>query len=390
MNSKQAVLVVVLAALIYAQGVFTVQSATDPTGDFKGPGWFAPPQNPVFKNGTVFDITRFEIRYNATADALLFRVTFADLGGNPWGSETGFSVQYIQIYISRGFPGNPWGTVSCTILRPDDGDVAAGNAFFDDTTRFFCPDPANLTQFKYTPGVRFSSQAPWDVAIFIGPKWGDETVNFVAVADVAGGTISVSPLPRVYVEGNTVVAVVPRELIPPTTRLMSDFPQPTWRYYVLVTSYDGYGPGRIRPFGPMAQEWVVGVGAGNASAVLSGTVPRVLDILGPNTPLGTFTKDTPATLEPQALAWGNFPIAYTTSTVTKIVPVTATKTDTLTLTETAVVTATQYVTQTTVSYVTQTKEVHIEKPYVDPISYVVLGLGVIAGIAGALAAARRK
>jgi carbohydrate-binding DOMON domain-containing protein len=90
------------------------------------------------------------------------------------------------------------------------------------------------------------------------------------------------------------------------------------------------------------------------------------------------------------LTWGNFPIAYTTSTVTKIVPVTATKTDTLTLTETAVVTATQYVTQTAVSYVTQTKEVHIEKPYVDPISYAVLGLGVIAGIAGALVAARRK
>lgn len=112
MNSKHAILVVVLAALIYAQGLFTVQSATDPTGDFKGPGWFIPPQNPVFKNGTVFDMTRFEIRYNATADALLFRITFADLGGNPWGSDTGFSMQYIQIYISRGFPGNPWGTVS--------------------------------------------------------------------------------------------------------------------------------------------------------------------------------------------------------------------------------------------------------------------------------------
>jgi carbohydrate-binding DOMON domain-containing protein len=37
MNSKQTLLVVVLAALIYAQGVFTVQSATDPAGDYKGP-----------------------------------------------------------------------------------------------------------------------------------------------------------------------------------------------------------------------------------------------------------------------------------------------------------------------------------------------------------------
>jgi carbohydrate-binding DOMON domain-containing protein len=74
------------------------------------------------------------------------------------------------------------------------------------------------------------------------------------------------------------------------------------------------------------------------------------------------------------------------------VPVTATKTDTLTLTETAVVTATQSVTmtQTATSYVTQTKEVYVEKPYVDPVSYAVLGLGVIAGIAGALVAARRK
>jgi hypothetical protein len=80
------------------------------------------------------------------------------------------------------------------------------------------------------------------VAIFIGPKWGNETVNFVAVANVAEGTISVSPLPKVYAEGNTVVAVVPRNLIKPTTRLMTDFPQPTWRYYVLVTSYDRSGP----------------------------------------------------------------------------------------------------------------------------------------------------
>lgn len=390
MKSKEVLLAVMLAALIYAQGVFTVQTATDPTGDFKGPGWFVPPQNPVFKNGTVFDLTKFEVLYNATADALVFRLTFADLGGNPWGSETGSSLQYVQIYISRGFPGNPWGTVSCTILRPDDGDVASGNAFFDEATRFFCPDPANLTQFKYTPGVKFSSQAPWDVAIFIGPKWGNETVNFVAVADVTGGTISVSPLLRVYAQGNAIVAVVPRKLIPPTTRLMSDFPQPSWRYYVLVTSYDGYGPGRIRPFGPMAQEWTVGVGTANASSVLSGTIPRVLDVLGPNTPLRTFTKDEPATLEPQTPSWGNFPLAYTTTTVNKIVPLTVTKTDTLTLTETAYITLTTTRVETLTRVETFTQVNVVEKPYVDPVSYVVLGIGVIAGIVGALAAARRK
>ncbi|MEM1570637.1 MAG: glucodextranase DOMON-like domain-containing protein [Pyrobaculum sp.] len=390
MKSKEVLLAVMLAALIYAQGVFTVQTATDPTGDFKGPGWFIPPQNPVFKNGTVFDLTKFEVLYNATADALVFRLTFADLGGNPWGSETGSSLQYVQIYISRGFPGNPWGTVSCTILRPDDGDVASGNAFFDEATRFFCPDPANLTQFKYTPGVKFSSQAPWDVAIFIGPKWGNETVNFVAVADVTGGTISVSPLLRVYAQGNAIVAVVPRKLIPPTTRLMSDFPQPSWRYYVLVTSYDGFGPGRIRPFGPMAQEWTVGVGTANASAVLSGTIPRVLDILGTNTPLRTFTKDTPAALEPQTPSWGNFPLAYTTTTVNRIVPLTVTKTDTLTLTETTYITMTTTRVETSTKVQTFTQVNVVEKPYVDPVSYAVLGIGVIAGIVGALAAARRK
>jgi carbohydrate-binding DOMON domain-containing protein len=42
MNSKHAILVVILAALIYAQGLFTVQSATDPTGDFKRP-WVVHP-----------------------------------------------------------------------------------------------------------------------------------------------------------------------------------------------------------------------------------------------------------------------------------------------------------------------------------------------------------
>nr|WP_287069425.1 glucodextranase DOMON-like domain-containing protein [Pyrobaculum sp.] len=384
MKSEKILLAVILAALIYAQRLFTVQTATDESGDFQGPGWYSLPQNPVFKNGSVFDVTKFEVLYNASADALVFRITFADLGGNPWGSETGFSLQYVLIYISRGFPGNPWGTVSCTILRPDDGNVASGNAFFDEATRFFCPDPANLTQYKYTPGVRFSSLAPWDVAIFIGPKRGNETVNFVAVADVTGGTISVSPLPQVYASDNSIIAVVPRKLIPPTTRLMSDFPQPSWRYYVLVTSYDSYGPGRIRPFGPMAQEWTVGVGTANASAVLSGTVPRVLDILGLNTQLATFTAEAPATLVPQMLSWGDFPLAYTTTTVNRILPVTVTRTDTLTLTETETVTTTQ------VNVVTQTVREIVERPYVDPISYVVLGLGVIAGIAGALVAARRR
>jgi len=391
MSKKLSLLLVVLSAvLLYAQGVFVVQSATDPAGDYKGPGWFSPPQNPVFKNGTVFDLTKFEVLYNATADALVFRLTFADLGGNPWGSETGFSMQYIQIYIHRGFPGNPWGTVSCTILRPDDGNVASGNAFFDEATRFFCPDPANLTQFKYTPGVRFSSDAPWDVAIFIGPKWGNETVNYVAVADVTQGTISVAPLQRVYASGNAIVAVVPRDAIPPTTRLMSDFPQPSWRYYVLVTSYDGFGPGHIRPFGPVAQEWAVGVGTANASSVLAGTVPRVLDILGPNTPLATFTRDTPATLPPMTLTWGNFPLAVTTTTVNKILPITATKTATLTITETSFVTTTEtaYRTITQTQYVTQTQQVI--QPVVDPISYVVMGIGVVAGLVGAIAAARRK
>ncbi|MEM1614462.1 MAG: glucodextranase DOMON-like domain-containing protein [Pyrobaculum sp.] len=390
MNAKSLVLVAVLATLLSAQGIFTVQSATDPTGDFKGPGWYSPPQNPVFKNGTVFDITKFEVLYNATADALVFRITFSDLGGNPWGSETGFSLQYVQIYIHRGFPGNPWGTVTCTVLRPDDGNVAAGNAFFDEATRFFCPDPANLTQFKFTPAVRFEGAYPWDVAIFIGPKWGNETVNYVAVADVTGGTITVTPLTKVYAQGNSIIAVVPRSAIPPTTRLMSDFPQPTWRYYVLVASYDGYGPGHIRPFGPMAQEWTVGVGTANASSVLAGTIPRVLDILGPNTALRSFTPQSPAVVPSTTLSWGNFPLAVTTSTVNKILPVTVTKTDTLTITDTAYVTQTvvNTVTATRTQYVTQTQQ--IVQPTVDPMSYVVMGIGIIAGLIGAFAAARKK
>lgn len=388
MKSRHIILAVLFAAVLYAQGVFTVQSATDPSGDFKGPGWYMPPQNPVFKNGTVFDLTKFEVLYNATSDSLIFRVTFADLGDNPWNSETGFSMQHVQIYISRGAPGNPWGTVSCTILRPDDGNVASGNAFYDEATRFFCPDTANTTQLKYTPGVRFDGAAPWDVAIFIGPKWGNETVNYVAVADVTEGTISISPIPKVYAQGNSIIAVIPRELIPATTRIISDFPQPTWRYYVIVTSYDGFGPGHIRPFGPIAQEWVVGVGATNASAVLSGTVPRVLDVLGSNTQLRGFAANAPAVLSPTTLTWGNFPLAITTTTVNRVLPVTVTKTDTLTLTETSVATVTQTITATSFNTVTQT--IVVKQPYVDPVSYVVLGIGVIAGIAGALVAARRK
>ncbi|WP_187146738.1 hypothetical protein [Pyrobaculum neutrophilum] len=57
-----------------------------------------------------------------------------------------------------------------------------------------------------------------------------------------------------------------------------------------------------------------------------------------------------------------------------------TKTETSTVTKTA----TQYV--TTTATVAQTVYV----PYVDPISYVVLGVGVVLGIVGAVALAKRR
>ncbi|MFN3803585.1 MAG: glucodextranase DOMON-like domain-containing protein [Pyrobaculum sp.] len=384
MKSKYILLAIMLSVLIYAQGVFTVQKATDPTGDFKGPGWYIPPRDPMFKNGTVFDITGFEIAYNASADVFLVKISFADIGGNPGGSETGFSMQYIQVYIHRGFPGNPWGTVTCTILGPGERGVATGNAFIDEASGFFCPDPANLTQLKYTPAVKLSSDAPWDVAIFLGPKRGNETVNYIAVANVADGTITVTPLTRVYVDKNTVVAVVPRKAMPPTTRLMSDFPQPTWKYYVLVTPYDSKGPGKIADFAETAGGLRVGVGTANASSILAGTIPRVLDVLGPSGQLAAFSPQSPAVLSPVSPSWGNFPLAITTTTVGKIIPVTVTKTDTLTVsvTETKIETLTVTTTNTFTQKVIQ--------PVVDPVSYVVLAIGVIAGLVGAVVAARRK
>jgi Membrane-anchored protein predicted to be involved in regulation of amylopullulanase len=105
-------------------------------------------------------------------------------------------------------------------------------------------------------------------------------------------------------------------------------------------------------------------------------------ILGLNASLGTFTCNVSAVLALQMLSWDS--LAYTTPIITKMA--TTTKTDTPTLTETAVM---QSVTaaQTAASYAIQTKE---EKPYVDPISHVVLCLGIIADLAGALVAARRK
>ncbi|MEM4439721.1 MAG: hypothetical protein QW680_13935 [Pyrobaculum sp.] len=184
------------------------------------------------------------------------------------------------------------GAVTCPILRPGDGYIAPDNVYFDQSTRSTCPDPVNLTHFKYTPCVKISSSAPRDVAIFIGPKWGNETVNYVVVVNIASGEVMINLLLRVYVDGSTNIAVVPTRPIPPTTRLIGDFSQPTCRCNVLVTSYD------------------------------------------------------------------DFPLAITTTK--NRIPVTTTKTDTMTITE--------YVT-TTIS-VTQTRLTYVEKPYVDPVSYV--------------------
>ncbi|MEM4964232.1 MAG: hypothetical protein QXT13_08805, partial [Pyrobaculum sp.] len=59
-------------------------------------------------------------------------------------------------------------------------------------------------------------------------------------------------------------------------------------------------------------------------------------------------------------SYDDFPLAITTTK--NRIPVTTTKTDTMTITE--------YVT-TTIS-VTQTRLTYVEKPYVDPVSYVVV------------------
>ncbi len=219
-------------------------SVPDPEGDDRGPGYYGYPANPVFKPG-VFDIREFQIVDRG--EVLDFKVTFKELGGNPWGGPNGFSLQNIQIYVRTTQTGLPSRT-----------------------------DTLGLN-------VVFSPSYSWHFAIIVVPGWEEKMVPEGQRSGILyyGHSVVQDGVLRIVVEGNTITASVSKKALVDVDNVAS------WTIVVAVASYDGFGPNRVRPVGPTGGEWVLnGTRFAKpeqvpriAKAITAGIEPRVLDLL---------------------------------------------------------------------------------------------------------------
>ena len=196
---------------------------TDPAGDDYGPGSYIYPKNRAFEPYQgLFDLQAFTV--TSDVKEIHMDLDLADLR-NPWSAPEGFSHQLIEIYLCRG------GTK---------GRVEA-----------------------HAPGpfVRFS--LPWDAMLKIAPWESSELI----LLDPDGQPIE-HPL-QVGVAGrHTIRATIPLAVL--------GEPATSWRYYVLVASYDGFGEDNFRPVMAEAGEWHFGGGRDDAAE------PQIIDLLAPS------------------------------------------------------------------------------------------------------------
>ncbi|MEN2999699.1 MAG: glucodextranase DOMON-like domain-containing protein [Acidilobaceae archaeon] len=220
----------------------TVIDITDPEGDDRGPGYYGYPGNAVFKPG-VFDLVRFQVVDEGAS--LAFRLTFKDLGGNPWGGPNGFCLQHVHVYVR---------TTQAGLARMDSLGL----------------------------NIAFPSSHAWHFAIIVAPGWEEKVVPagqragiyFYSEAMTQDGDMTVS------VEGNSIIVRVRK------TKLIDTENVDKWTITVALASYDGFGPARVRPAGPTGGEWVLnGTRFATpeqrgriAKAIAEGMEPRVMDL----------------------------------------------------------------------------------------------------------------
>ena len=222
-------------------GAKTVFEASDPEGDDDGAGGYKYPKADVFAPG-VFDLTK--VRVLDTGTSLVFEVYVKNLGGNPWGGPNGFCLQLVHIYIHT------------TLKLPGRTDTFGLN-------------------------VNLTDDSAWHIAVLLAPGWGSDPVPNGEKSGIylSDGTVYVQDGNRfkVYADParNAIIAEVSKSILPDAGNASK------WVYTVALTSYDGYGPQKIRSFGLDPDVWVVGAGAKHAKAVLFNVIPRIMDLLAP-------------------------------------------------------------------------------------------------------------
>lgn len=206
-------------------GPITYFQMADPIGDDNGPGGYIYPRNIAFEPYKgLFDLTDFRV-WQENAREVNFDVKIAKVT-NPWMAPEGFIHPVVHIYIHTQ-PG---------------GEII----------------PA-------TPGpnVCFAPEYGWQYCL-VAAGWGNSRAYAM---DESNEAIAAKLDARLLADDSTIRMTVPATLI--------GRPDRSWKYYVLVGSFDGFGPGFFRDVRRQEGEWNFGGGLGGKYE------PRVIDILAP-------------------------------------------------------------------------------------------------------------
>lgn len=222
--TKWFIVLVILGLMGASFGPEVFFFQTDPVEDDYGPGTYTYPKNIAFEPYKgLFDLLEFRV-WREKEQTIYLDLKFAKLT-NPWAAPEGFIHPLIHIYI----------------------DSRSGG---------------QLVPATPGPDVRFKPEYAWDMCV-IGAGWGNS--RFISF-DEADERI-VQPLAARVIGGHTVRIEVPVTLL--------GLPNRRWRYYVLVGSYDGFGPGLFRDVRSREGEWVFGGGLDSRGE------PRIIDLLAP-------------------------------------------------------------------------------------------------------------
>ena len=230
----------------------------DPEGDDYGPGTYVYPTNPVFVEGHL-DLLNFTV--SKLGNYFMFRFRFKTIGDNPWNGPNGFCLQFIHVYV--------------------DTDNVTGSGRTD----------------TFGARVNIRDVDAWEMAFFIGPGWaGSNVITFANDTQITDAMI-------IELEGeDTIAAKIPINI--------TGDPTDTWKYAVLVMSWDGYAENNIRIVKAGEPEEYVAGGA-DPDAVIAGVNPYVFDIL---TPLGMTQTDI---LSSYSISEGKFAAIYAVSPTQK-------------------------------------------------------------------------
>jgi carbohydrate-binding DOMON domain-containing protein len=228
------------------RGREVIFSMTDPQGDDFGPGGYYYPTHETFKSHPgLFDLLKLVVA--ADQQEVSFDLTFTAVD-NPWRAPEGSSHIRTDIYIDT---------------QPRTGSTAT---WHEGANVRFLPEHG----WEYL--VRL---APWGESIAVKSGSGDDaTAELKASLRETSGAWLRTQVKLARVGEDTLRARVPLGFL--------GRPRRDWRYYVLVGSFDAFGPDNYRPITAKGGSWVFGGGDDGSVA------PNVLDILAPR--LGRYSQ----------------------------------------------------------------------------------------------------